>query len=253
MASTIFLSIVILFWNPLQCSSQSKRLPSVLSENNLTSPSLVIVKIITDEGDYGYDMNKSRSKPLLSKQLFHPLLKDDFISTYLERRTLIISRNCPGYFDNYFSIGDIDDVLLSMSTAPSMNTATIAYATTAALKPETIIRGHGIDWKLIKRRYSRGDWWSSSLNFTEIPYKTIRSAFSRGGFSVVINALNRGNKSKRMHILAKEISQMLPSVGYRININLYMTPAEDKQAFEAHFDWMDGLILQVSASSKWSL
>lgn len=61
-----------------------------------------------------------------------------------------------------------------------------------------------------------------------------RRAFQRGGFSVVINRLQRRWRGVSRVSLALE-----DVLGHPVNANLYMTPPES-QGFEAHFDWMDG-------------
>lgn len=61
-----------------------------------------------------------------------------------------------------------------------------------------------------------------------------RAAFQRGGFSVVINSLQRRWRG------VSEVALALEDVlGQPVNANLYMTPP-GRQGFEAHFDWMDG-------------
>lgn len=62
----------------------------------------------------------------------------------------------------------------------------------------------------------------------------VRGAFNRGGFSVVINRLQR-----RWRGVAGVTLAMEEVLGHPVNANLYMTPS-GSQAFEAHFDWMDG-------------
>lgn len=61
-----------------------------------------------------------------------------------------------------------------------------------------------------------------------------RRAFQRGGFSLVINRLQRRWRGVSRVSLALE-----DVLGHPVNANLYMTPPES-QGFEAHFDWMDG-------------
>ena len=41
--------------------------------------------------------------------------------------------------------------------------------------------------------------------------------------------------------------------GHRVNANLYLTPNGVKQAFETHFDWMDGIVLQITGCKSWKV
>ena len=38
-----------------------------------------------------------------------------------------------------------------------------------------------------------------------------------------------------------------------MNANLYLTPNGVKQAFETHFDWMDGIVLQITGCKSWKV
>ncbi|CAN0584525.1 unnamed protein product, partial [Ectocarpus sp. 12 AP-2014] len=74
-----------------------------------------------------------------------------------------------------------------------------------------------------------------------------RKAFHRGGFSVVINRLQR-----RWRGVLRASRALEDVLGQPVNANLYMTPPQS-QGFEAHFDWMDGIVVQLTASKTWIL
>lgn len=105
----------------------------------------------------------------------------------------------------------------------------------------------GTDWNIIKRIFvpADGEFWTAALPPSKversggggnkvISLEETRAAFQRGGFSIVINRLQRRWRS------VSEISLALEdALGHPVNANLYMTPP-GSQGFEAHFDWMDG-------------
>lgn len=122
------------------------------------------------------------------------------------------------------------------------------------------------DWNIIKRVFSPqdGEFWTAALppssgssspqqqkpamGFSNtnsgsprsggkggrVTLEDARNAFRRGGFSVVINRLQR--RWRRIFRVSNILERVL---GHPVNANLYMTPGGN-QGFEAHFDWMDG-------------
>ena len=60
-------------------------------------------------------------------------------------------------------------------------------------------------------------------------------------------------QSSKMKELAEYIENLLPKFGYAVSVNLYLTPAGRYQGFEAHFDWMDVIVLQIAGCKKWRL
>lgn len=129
-------------------------------------------------------------------------------------------------------------------------------------------RESGKDWNIIKRvfMHADGEFWTAGLPPSPaekkeqtrvergergggergegegrrggegrvVSLEEARKAFRRGGFSVVINRLQRRSRAVSRVALALE-----DVLGQPVNANLYMTPPEG-QGFEAHFDWMDG-------------
>lgn len=110
------------------------------------------------------------------------------------------------------------------------------------------------DWNIIKRVFVQadGEFWTAALPPSEtggpdpaaretgvgggrkVSLTEVHAAFQRGGFSVVINRLQR-----RWRGVAEVALALEDVLGHPVNANLYMTPPSC-QGFEAHFDWMDG-------------
>lgn len=130
-----------------------------------------------------------------------------------------------------------------------------AAAATAATAVHPSI-GTCSDWNIVRRvfKHTDGEFWTAGLPLSAVQKQKnqeggeegggeeggrvspedARKAFQRGGFSLVINRLQRRSRSVSRVALALE-----DVLGQLVNANLYMTPPQ-RQAFEAHFDWMDG-------------
>eukprot|EP00466_Bigelowiella_natans_P019760 jgi/Bigna1/75796/fgenesh1_pg.37_\ len=71
--------------------------------------------------------------------------------------------------------------------------------------------------------------------------------FHRKNFSVLVNRVN--HRVGEIELLAKDLASDFESI---VDVNMYLTPA-DSQAFEAHWDYMESVVLQVYGSKVWSL
>ena len=98
-------------------------------------------------------------------------------------------------------------------------------------------------------------------------------AFIMNGYSLLINGVQKKSDSvakftKNMQVrdITKQLTviflvivtfvyeeDFLPQYGFKVNVNLYMTPGGGNQGFEAHFDWMDNLILQIQGCKTWKV
>lgn len=115
---------------------------------------------------------------------------------------------------------------------------------------DTILALGQADCRLVKRVRGRdGEWWSSSPpapdaaadgdgNDDDLVAAAVRrverahAAFRRG-FSLVVDRLDEKHDAVGRLAAAVEAE-----IGHRVGANLYWTPGEGAQAFEAHFDWM---------------
>ena len=139
-----------------------------------------------------------------------------------------------------FNFEDILEVFRSMAVNESTSIKNL------------VIEGHGEEWKLIKRVVQEdGEYWTASFKNSSLSYNYAMGSIYEGGYSLYIMALH--NKLKKMEILANYIQSKLPhqETEYLVGINMYLTPQGEKQAFEVHMDYMDGLILQVAGCKRW--
>lgn len=110
------------------------------------------------------------------------------------------------------------------------------------------------DIKLVKRVLaSDGEWWSAMLPLTALPPTQrvgaqVVEAAMRRGFTLVLNRF-----SFHSHRLAQLCSALTRHVfGFRIQANLYATPS-NSSGFEAHFDWQESMVMQLSGAKRWTL
>lgn len=127
------------------------------------------------------------------------------------------------------------------------------------------------DLKLVRRRVvdsaDQGEPWLQSLAWRRlVDSQTARDAASgrqpmhghgvsldvihgafNHGFSVVINLLNH-----RMDAVGNAALELSTMLGFRVNANLYLTPG-NTAGFEAHFDWMESIIVQLEGRKTWQI
>ena len=130
---------------------------------------------------------------------------------------------------------------------------------------------HKKDFLLCKKINRDGKEWLGVLPEDTISNEEALHAFMWGGFSLVINGLQRlwGNVGRFSRMLE---SEFIPSY---VSCNLYLTPSagdsktrnsdgrhhergedqlmERKSGFEAHWDWMDVLVVQILGEKLWSV
>merc|ERR1711982_110386 len=121
---------------------------------------------------------------------------------------------------------------------------------------------HGDDYILAKKIIKNGEEWIGRLPYDTIPLQDISGHVHYGGFSIIVNKVQRLWKS--ISILSRQLWNDT-HCNY-VSCNLYMTPAVNKQqqqnkqnsysssaAFESHYDWMDVIIIQISGIKLWSV
>lgn len=148
--------------------------------------------------------------------LIAPVPVAEFMARHWERDTLIIHRNTPDYYGDFFSLDDFDAAL----------TQSPAYVKTADatkdVPPRSLQVGNaaGLDAVL-------GD--------------------ARAGSTLILDSWNRHNA--KLGTLCRVISA---ETGHHTQCNLYLTPANGK-GFSAHWDNHDVFVLQILGSKKWTI
>ena len=76
--------------------------------------------------------------------------------------------------------------------------------------------------------------------------ETLKRGFN-AGFSLLVNDVEA-----RVAAVAAACSALESYTRILCNANLYLTPA-GAQGFDAHYDWMDGLVVQLDGAKRWRL
>eukprot|EP00903_Cladosiphon_okamuranus_P011091 g10467.t1 len=213
----------------------------------------------------------------LVRELLRPFSLEDFAEKYWERMPLVIRGRPPNHYDGLVGFG-LDNVESVIENGVSLSGE--------GQEPMVL----GSDWNIIKRvfMHADGEFWTAGLPPSAaaeaaekrpssppsdktaaaaagvertggrdkgegegggrvVSLAEARRAFQRGGFSLVINRLQR-----RWRGVSKVSLALEDVLGHPVNANLYMTPPKS-QGFEAHFDWMDGIVVQLTGSKTWVL
>jgi hypothetical protein len=110
----------------------------------------------------------------------------------------------------------------------------------------------GRDIRLVRRIWRDGDYWSAMAPIRpdeRIDSALVKQAF-RAGYTLVFNRMNY-----RWPPLSQLCNMITNTLGFRCTINLYFTPksATGSQGFEAHFDTMQSIIVQLRGAKRWSI
>ncbi|WNG29032.1 cupin [Cystobacter fuscus] len=153
------------------------------------------------------------------ERLLHPLSPPRFFDEHWEKKPLVI-KGVPGRFSDLFSSRDVGRLL--------------------AYRPPRSIDG----LLLIKEGRHRNENWMTPDGLPRID--KVRAAW-REGYTLVINRME--------HVwepIGRFGSTLEEQLHHPVGINLYITPAR-AQGFHAHFDVMDGFILQLEGSKVWQV
>ena len=127
---------------------------------------------------------------------------------------------------------------------------------------------HHTDYKMVRKIVRNGEEWEGSLPYEELGVEEARRAFEVGGFSLVINALQK--RWGQIAALTRQVQKEAGST--HVSVNCYLTPdthdssggrasvevdadghVARRHAFENHWDWMDVIVLQISGTKLWSV
>jgi ribosomal protein L16 Arg81 hydroxylase len=161
----------------------------------------------------------SGTRPTL-EWLLAPIPKRDFFERYWEKKTLVIRRNQPHYFDALFSLDEVDRVLTTLDRRyPDIVLKNASKEITAE---EYTVDGEVLDVAKVYQLFREGSTITLAFLDTVVPSLT---AFCRS--------------------LENEFSCPFQT-------NIYMTPP-GAQGAKPHYDTHDVFVLQVAGSKKWTI
>ncbi|MEL6928502.1 MAG: cupin domain-containing protein [Cyanobacteria bacterium J06600_6] len=153
-------------------------------------------------------------------KIFNPLDLDRFFQEYWEEKPLHLSRGIADYYQQLFSVDDVDRVL---------NYSQIDYPT---------IRVVANQQELLPAKYTQAD---QRLNLNQL-YKAYHE-----DHTIVINGLN-----KFWHPLAEFCSDLHHLLHHTAVANMYLSPPNSK-GLHPHYDTHDVFVLQIEGSKNWEV
>ena len=104
------------------------------------------------------------------------------------------------------------------------------------------------DVSLMKVVVRDGEQWTGKWGQANesVPLAALKRGFNKG-FTLLLNGLEA-----RVPAIDALCRQVEGRTRGRANANLYLTPSAS-QGFEPHYDWFDGLVLQLSGIKAWRL
>lgn len=147
---------------------------------------------------------------------------------FFQRRPVhVSSAGQRGRFDSLFTLAHLDEVLEQSAAAngPMKNFVDVA---------------------LLKRVVRDGQAWSGrwGTENQSMHVGTLKAGFN-AGYTLLLNALEARDATVARLCQSVEIESLIPC-----NVNLYLTPS-GAQGFDAHYDWMDAIVMQLEGAKAW--
>jgi len=147
--------------------------------------------------------------------LVSPVTEDEFRARYWEKAPLILHRNNPYFYGDFFSLEDFDRAVAS-------GPATVKVADAKAKK-------------VTSNEGDKTDGLERTLNEM------------RGGATLALDGLHM--REPKLALLCRVLEQQL---GHYFQVNAYLTPPNG-QGFTPHYDSHDVFVMQVYGSKRWKL
>jgi hypothetical protein len=151
-----------------------------------------------------------------------PMRLTEFQETYWERQPLEIHRTDANYYDNLFSLNDIDSYLQIARSDPDPTSILIANQKSQPSKDKLLGPSGLVETSLLMKAYTQGD-------------------------TIVLNFMHRFWRP-----LTELCRKWEMFFRHPVAVHAYLTPA-GSQAYEPHFDAYDIFVLQLHGSKKWKL
>lgn len=162
------------------------------------------------------------------ESIIAPIPIEKFFVDILHKSPAVLRRKKKSSFEQIINMNNIDEIL-QFGRKHSNPNVSVEY---------------GDEWKLAKRINQGGEWWTGMFKSQNVSVTSAKDAFATG-FSLIINTMQ-----SLWPTIFKSAWLLEDALGWRVNVNLYMSP-RNSQGFEAHFDWMDGFVLQVQGKKNW--
>lgn len=176
---------------------------------------------------FSVDLRRSGSAATMDV-VVAPVNASHFFSAFFEAQPVHLRQREQSYLAGTFSSSVLDDVLEEGFAAEDAR-----------------FRLHEGDLRIAKKVEKDGEDWTAVLPWPkDMSLGTVHEAFE-AGFSVVLNGLEL-----RWPAVQKAAALLEDETGIPCRANLYLTPP-GQQAFEAHFDYMDGFVVQVEGAKEW--
>lgn len=168
------------------------------------------------------------SRRLDFNALLSPLSPDEFFAAYWQQKPLIHTAGAPERFSGLLSLSDVDYLVSSLTAAHP-------------------------DWILLIKKAGAlpAKFYSTKEQFVDLAgvYRAYEA-----GHTVLLTKLDR--RWEPVGRLCRQLEGSFIEHGValskRILANMYLTPA-DAQAFPAHYDDHDTMILQLEGSKRWRI
>ena len=122
------------------------------------------------------------------------------------------------------------------------------------LNDSNMMHGVGKDFSLLRRVQKEGKFHTGYPPDFPLPSRTnsesARILFAQG-FTLLINKLQL-RKVPLISAMARALSHVTDDIDH-VSANLYFSPGGNKVGFEAHFDWMDVVVVQVEGTKHWKV
>ena len=126
----------------------------------------------------------------MMSDMISPMSVDSFFSNVFEKQSTAILDRPPVYYSSLMSLDIVLEYLQRQGQLPNLlGSDKIKEPKAGILNFEDNKIQHGGDWKLVRRVWRNGDWWSSSPNVSVIPFEVVLASFQRHGYSIVINKI----------------------------------------------------------------
>ena len=163
--------------------------------------------------------------------LLGPHTIDEFARDYYERAPLHVRRNREGFYDEFFSLSELERVILNSEIDKG---GVFATKNGSPAREEAYLRK--LDPKLPAR------------NTKMIVDADRVGALAANGCSIVVDAIQQRSQQMAALCHAMEAFFRLP-----IGANVYLTPGGGQQGFSVHYDTHDAVIVQIEGTKQWHL